>query len=162
MAGLLLFVHEEVVATLDWPRNVNVLSQLDIAVRAEDEEAAIAPGAQALRSEPVQPHIAEVALPRSIMSPKSWNGVVLVADVAPPAMPTTLRLRGPGIEQELIDLVRADVAQNAAVLLRVPEPIGASAPPPASPLFLEDLVRCDVEVWMTLPMAMTCTSSAKP
>ena len=57
-----------------------------------------------------------------------------------------LSLLRAGVEEELVDLVRADIAEDAAVLIGVPEPIRAvPVPPPASPCALDDLVRRDVD-----------------
>ena len=50
-----------------------------------------------------------------------------------------------GVVEELVHLVRTDVAENSAVLNRVPEPVGPAVRPPASPPCLNDLVRRDVD-----------------
>ena len=56
-----------------------------------------------------------------------------------------LRLCRSGVEQELIHLVRADVAQNPAVLIRIPEPGGPSPAATGVSCMLDDLMRRDVD-----------------
>ena len=51
----------------------------------------------------------------------------------------------PCVVQELVDLMRADVAQNTAVLLRMPEPLRPAAPATCITGFLHYLVRRDVD-----------------
>jgi hypothetical protein len=91
-----LVVHEvEVVARLV-ARDVDVLAQLDVALGAEDDGAAVAPGAEAVRREPVdadvvrravvadQRGLAEVLELRRVgIGVVADGGLVTVASVAP-------------------------------------------------------------------------------
>ena len=126
VAGLLLVHDEEVVALLA-DGDVGVLPHLDVAIGAEDEEASVAPGAEAVRREPVEPDIAEAAI-------AAQHHVAEVLEVRMLRMTHVgdlrlgdLGLGRAGVVEELIDLVRADVAEDAAVLHRVPEPVRPAA-----------------------------------
>src|SRR5699024_3715683 len=55
-AVLALAVDQDHLAAAVVGGDVHVLAQLDVALGAEDEGAAVAPGAQTLRSEPVHAH----------------------------------------------------------------------------------------------------------
>src|ERR1017187_2634093 len=122
VAGL-FGVHEvEVIAALVFGvGDVGVLADFDVAVGTEDEEAAVAPGAEARGREPVEAHVAEagVAAEHHVAEVLEF-GVIFVADVGDLGR-DDLRLSGAGVEEELIDLVGADVAENATVFLGVPE-----------------------------------------
>lgn len=107
-------------------RDVDVLAQFDGAVGAGDERAAVAPGAQRGGREPVDAEIhsrAVVADERAVAEVFELGmvRVIVVGDFA--------RLDGrvfaAGVGEELFDLVAADVAEDAAVLLVVVEPVGA-------------------------------------
>ncbi len=52
---------------------------------------------------------------------------------------------GAGVVEELVDLMGADVAEDAAVLYGVPEPVGAAAASASVAVALNDLVRGDVD-----------------
>ena len=90
------------------PAMSTYLAQLDVALGAEDREAAVAPGRQAVRREPVDPDVA-VAPSRcaasSRRSPRT-RGVLGCAKL-PTVLATTSASVGAGEEQELVDLVRA-------------------------------------------------------
>src|SRR5665647_165211 len=103
--------------------DVHVLPLLDEAFGTEDEHAAVAPHLQSVGGEPVAPEvaagarvghdrrIAEVVQPRMLR-------VGVVGDLAAHHRP----VRGAGVVQDLLDLVRTDVAQDAAVLVLLEEP----------------------------------------
>src|SRR5579875_3806383 len=147
-AGLLRVNDEEVVALLA-DGDVGVLAGLHVAVCAENEEAAVAPGAEAVWSEPVQPHI-----PEAVVAAQHHVAEVLEVRMFWVAYISHLRsddfrFGAACIEEELIELVRADVAKNAAVLHVIPEPIrpaaiGAGAAHGAAG-FLDDLVWGNVD-----------------
>src|SRR5665647_2683982 len=79
--------------------DVHVLPLLDEAFGTEDEHAAVAPHLQSVGGEPVAPEVAAGAR---------------VGHHRP--------VRGAGVVQDLLDLVRTDVAQDAAVLVLLEEP----------------------------------------
>src|SRR5208283_2643867 len=54
-------------------------------------------------------------------------------------------LPGAGVEQELVDLVRTDVAEDAAVLVGIPEPSGSGRAAAGVAMALNNLVGGDVD-----------------
>ena len=105
--------------------DVDILPELDRAFAAEDGQPAVAPCRQAVLREPVdadvaggalraQQHVAEILELRPVR-------MVEIGDVAR----RHFGLFAAGEEQELLDLVRADVAEDAAGALAAPEPVRA-------------------------------------
>ena len=152
VAGLLLIDQEQVAAALA-PGDVHVLADLDEAVGAEDGQAPVAPRAQALWREPVDADVAGAAVAADHAVAEVLEaglvGVVQVADLRG----DDLRLGGSGEEQELVELVRGDVGEDAAVLFLDVEPVGPPGPPWISRWGPRPTV------WITLPIAPACTSS---
>src|ERR1035441_7232644 len=58
----LLAVDDEEIVPLALDYHIGVLADFDVAIGAEDEERAVAPGSQAVGSEPVEAHVAEAAV----------------------------------------------------------------------------------------------------
>ena len=104
--------------------DVDIFAQLDGALRAGDEQTAVAPGRQAVRREPVnadiaarvfraQPHFAEVLQARRL-------GIAAVGD----ARGDNLGVVGACKKQKLLALVRADVGEDAAIFVALEKPVG--------------------------------------
>src|SRR5258706_2679832 len=102
--------------------NINVLSQFDVTLGPEDRQSHIAPHAQPSRGEPVDTHIARSAIAAHDKVAKVIeSGMLRVVNVS--------CLRGDhfgpgrtGEEQELVRLMRADIAEDAAILITIVEP----------------------------------------
>ena len=54
-------------------------------------------------------------------------------------------MSGASVEEKLVDLVGADIAEDAAVLIRVPEPFRPARAAASIAMTLDDLVGCDVD-----------------
>ncbi len=109
------------------PSDIEVLSELDRALGADDKRPAVAPAAQAVRREPIDPHIAQ--RPRggreAGLAEVLQLRLVRVVEVAD----CRVRHRGvlrSAVREELLVLVAAEVAQDPPVLLALEEP-GRSA-----------------------------------
>ena len=128
--------QEQVV--LAWPAgDIDIFAQFDGAFGADQEQAAVAPGGQLVGREPVdadiaggtvggQHHLAEVLQFGRV-------GIVEIGDLAR----YHFCLGAAGEEQELLDLMRADVAQDAAVAGLLIEPV--------RPLVVADAVRSETD-----------------
>src|SRR6185312_4222352 len=102
--------------------NIGILSNFDIPVSAENEEASVAPGSQAVWREPIQAHVAQAAIASKYHVAEVLETRILrVADICHLRF-HHLGLLGTRVIKELVCLVRADVAQDAAVLIRIVEP----------------------------------------
>ena len=106
------------------PGNVGVLAQFDVALGSQNEQAPIAPRAQAFGSEPVHADVTEsaVAVQHHVAEILKFR-VVLVIHVGH-LRRRHVRHGRPGVVDELVSLVRAYVAEDAAVARRIPKPIG--------------------------------------
>src|SRR5580698_656287 len=96
--------------------DVGVLAHLNVPLRAENEEPSIAPGSQPIRSEPVQPDIAE-----ALVAAQHHVAEVLEARMLRMRDVRDLRLYNFGLRrscvvEKLVYLMRADIAQDAAIL----------------------------------------------
>src|ERR1700692_298042 len=122
---LFLVNHKQMVTT-GFSANIDVLSQLDVAVGPEDEEPAIAPDTQPVGRKPIHAHIAGSAV--SVDHHVSeilefWvGGVVHIGDLRS----RYLSAGRSGVVDKLVCLVRTDIAENSAVLSRIPKPVRAS------------------------------------
>src|SRR6266567_981386 len=119
-----LVIDEKQVVALLLDCNIDVLAHLDVAVGPKDEEPPIAPRSQSVGSEPVQAHVTESAI-------VAQHHVTEVLEARIIGMPDVRNLRldyfgafGASVVEELVYLVRANVAQDAAILVGVPEPVG--------------------------------------
>ena len=120
----LVVVDEEQIVPLVVDGDVGVFADLDVSIGAQNEEPAIAPCSQAVGRKPVEPHIAE-----SAVAAQHHVAEILKSRTVRMAHIGDLRLRHFGllrsrVEEKLVHLVRADVAQNSAVLVGIPEPLG--------------------------------------
>jgi len=119
--GFILIDNKEIVALLAYG-NIRVFAEFDIALSAENEEPSIAPCAEAVRSEPIEAHVTEAVV-------AAQHHVAKVLKLRMAGM-TDIRYLGCDdfclsracVIQELIDLVRANVAENTAELDVFPEP----------------------------------------
>ena len=114
----LILVHQEYMSAALACADVDVLALLDVSLCAEDEHTAVAPGAKTVRREPVNAEVTgrtvvryEVAVAEVIQS-----RVVRMVVVGDLAVDDRGILRA-CVEQELLNLMAADVAQDSAVLL---------------------------------------------
>src|SRR4051794_34792368 len=113
VACLLLIDDEQMVAA-GTAADVDILSQLDVALGAEDRQPSVAPRRQAVGSEPVQPDVARAAVAAEHHVAEVLElGPVLVRHVAG-LRRDDVGLRRARVEEELIDLVRPDVDENPA------------------------------------------------
>ncbi len=118
----LLLVHQEQVIAAGPPGNVNVLADLDVAFGAKNRQSHVTPGSQSVGSEPVDADVAGPAIAAQhyvaeIVEPRVLR-VVNVTDLRG----NHVSLSRAGEEQELVDLVRTNVADDATVALVVEEP----------------------------------------
>src|ERR1700677_2786127 len=106
--------------------DINIFAQLNISLGSQDKEPAIAPGAQTIWGEPVhadisrtavavQHHVAEVLKP-------GMGGMIHIGDLGSGHL-CSGRIR---VVDELIGLMRSNIAENAAVLEGIPEPAWTS------------------------------------
>ena len=120
-----LLIDDKQMVAAGTARDVDVLPQFDVALGAENRQPSIAPCRQAVGGEPVQPDVtgAAVAAEHHVAEVLEL-GLVLVRHVAG-LRRDDVGLRRARVEEELIDLVRADVDEDPAVARLVPEPLGA-------------------------------------
>ena len=104
--------------------DVQVLAQLDVAVGAENEGAAVSPVRQPVRGEPVDPEVARSAViaGQRHVAKVVELGVIGVVVVGNLAADNFCVLRS-GVVENLLDLVAADIAEDAAVLGAAVEPV---------------------------------------
>src|SRR6478735_6890522 len=117
-------VHEiDMIAGL-FPADIDVLAQLDVALLTENDHAAVTPGAEALRREPVDADVIRrtVVAEQVGLAEILEVGLVLVCVVADRGVHDR-GVGGAGIGEKLLELVRADVAQDAAELVLLVEPV---------------------------------------
>src|SRR5690606_15934906 len=122
---LAFVVHQiDVVAGL-LPADIDILAQLDVALGAENRHAAVAPGAQPGRRQPVHADVVagavvadEVGLAEILQL-----GVFRAVEVGRGGIGHG-RVGRAGEGQELLELMAADVAEDAAVLLLLEKPVG--------------------------------------
>ena len=104
------------------PLDVDVFADLDRALGAQHDQPSVAPGRQAVRGEPVHPHIAPGTLAAQHDLTKIFEaGRRQFGETAGRAA-DHLGVFRPGENQELVDLVGADVAQDAAMRVLLEEP----------------------------------------
>jgi xylonate dehydratase len=115
-------IREEHVVSRCAPSQIDVLANLDVALSAEDGETGVAPRRETGWREPVDAEVSRsaVALHHRVAEifELSVFGVLEVADLRGNDFRAG-RLRE---EQELVELVRSDVAEDPAVPRRIPEP----------------------------------------
>ncbi len=102
--------------------DVDVLADLDEAVGAEDRQPAVAPGREAVGREPVDAHVSGAAIAAQHHVAEVLEPRVLRVIEVPDLRGHDVGARRAGEEEELIGLVRADVAEDAAVALALEEP----------------------------------------
>ena len=116
--------HDHVVPILAGS-HIDVLAQLDVPLGPDQEEAAVPPGSQPIGSEPIEAEVtgdsgiggqAGIAV---ILQPR----ILWVMEVGDPARHHRC-VRGAAEVEHLLDLVGADVRDDAAVPLAVEEPSG--------------------------------------
>ena len=123
MYRLLSIGHVELVATIQ-PGDVNILPNFYESFRTQDRQPAISPGLQPVRREPVDPQITCPAIPLHHHIPEILKLRILwmmhVAD-----------LRGHHLGfcrsremQELVQLMRSDIRDDAAKVFLVKKPFG--------------------------------------
>src|SRR5262245_15295023 len=119
--GGLAVDHEQVVSART-PGDIHVLPELDVALGAEDDEAAISPRAEPVRGVPVHPDVARPAV-------AAQHDLAEVLELRPVReLPVGdlggyhFRLGGAREEEELIRLVRGDVGEDSPVLRPLEEP----------------------------------------
>src|SRR5207244_3041144 len=102
-----------------------VFSQLDVALRAEDDGATVAPGAQAIRREPVDANVVRgtVIAQQRRLAEVLELGLVGIRVVANRRL-RDRRVRRAGVGEELLELVAADVAEDAAEFRFLEKPGG--------------------------------------
>ena len=121
MAGAGVIDQKQVVGAGP-PLDVDVFSKFDRAFGTQHDQAAVAPGRQAVRGEPVHPHIAPGTLAAQHDFAKIFEaGRRQFGETAGRAADHFGVFR-PGENQKLVDLVGADVAQDAAMRVRFEEP----------------------------------------
>src|SRR5262245_20341883 len=109
----LLPVHEEEMVSAGSAADVDVLSQLDVSVGAEDGQPTVAPRAKAVRREPVDANVARTAV-------AAQHHVAEVLQLGGLGMREISNLRGDnsgqggaGEEEKLVGLMRADIREDA-------------------------------------------------
>src|SRR5215471_14827538 len=108
--------------------NVDVFSQLDVAVGSEDGQPPVTPIRQPIGRIPVDPCIAAAAVaPQQHLAEILEVGIAAVGEVADRSA-HDLRVLGAGKGEELIDLMAADIAQDSAILVAPEEPGWAQVP----------------------------------
>src|SRR5215469_7298511 len=141
----LLSIYQEKVVALVLHGHIGVLANLDISVSAQDEEAAVAPRPQPIGREPIQTNVAKTTISaQNHVAEILKTRIIRVPDIGDLRLHNLCLCRS-SVEKELIDLVRANVAEDSAVLVRVPEPVGPARAAAGDPAVLEDLVRRDVD-----------------
>src|SRR5262249_17450497 len=127
IASLFIVDEKEMIPAGAIAAEVGVLADFDEAFRPEDRQAAVAPGVQRVRREPVHAYVARSAVAAQHHIAEIFEfrilRVIHVADLRG----DYFGLRGVGEEEKLIELVRSDVADNAAEIFSVPEPGRARA-----------------------------------
>src|ERR1700749_1771373 len=107
-------------------RNIDVLPQLDITVCSQNKEAPVTPDAQPVGGKPIHAHIAgsAVSVNHHVAEILKFGvgGVVPFGDLRSRPLGGSRS----GVIDELIRLVGTDIAENSAVLSRIPKPVGAS------------------------------------
>ncbi len=116
-------IDEEEVVAAGPAGDVDVLAQLDVALGAEDRQPPVAPHAQALRREPVDADVAGAAVAAQQHFAEVFELRRVRVGVVGDVRGHDLGARRAGEVQELVALVRGDVAQDAAVALALEEPV---------------------------------------
>ncbi len=120
-----LVVHEIDMIAFAFSRHIEVFSQFDIAIAAQHDGASIAPGAQPGGREPIH---AEVMRRAGVGQQGGVTKILEVGELAAVVIGHLavqhLGILGPGIEKKLLDLVAADVAQDAAGFFLLKKPGG--------------------------------------
>ena len=116
-----LLVDEDQVVPAWLSGHIDVFPELDVALGTEDREASVAPDAKALRREPVDPDIAGRPRRTDVEVADVLKARILGVGAVGDGRRDDLGVERVGEEQELLDLVAADVAEDAAVLLALEE-----------------------------------------
>src|ERR1035437_3066732 len=124
----LFAVDNKKIVALFLHAHIGVFANLDIPVSSQYAKAPITPCSQAIWSKPVQTHVAKSAI-------TAQYHVAKVLKFRPVWMAHVRNLRFHNfglfrarVEEELIYLMRTNVAQNSTVLVRVPEPLWPTRP----------------------------------
>ena len=111
-----LAVDQKQVVGAGAPGDIDVFAQLDVALGAEDRAAPVTPRGQAVGRVPVDADVAVAAVAaQQDLAEVLELGLVRIGVVGDRAR-DDLGVVGAGEVEELIDLVRADVGQDAAAL----------------------------------------------
>ncbi len=104
--------------------DIHILANLDEAFGAQNRQAAIAPAFQAVGREPVHAHVAHTAV-------AAHHNVAKILQIGILRIPHVTHLRShdmglgtPRKKQELVELVRTDVGDDAAVVAHLEKPFG--------------------------------------
>ena len=103
--------------------NINVLAQLDVTIRSQDEEPPIAPHAQSIRRKPIHANVARSAVTMHhhvaeiLKFRVRW--MIHIRDLCC----RHLSLGRAGVVNELVCLVGTDIAKNPAILSGIPKPV---------------------------------------
>jgi hypothetical protein len=108
--------------------DVGVLAELEVPFGAEDEGASVAPGAEGVGGEPVDPAVAGGAVgEHDVDVAEVLQARVVLVRVVGDAGRGDRRVVAAAVEEHLLELVAADVAEDAAVGVPVEEPVGSGA-----------------------------------
>ncbi len=137
---LAVAVYEVEVVAVWLAGDVDVFAELDVAFGAEDEGASVAPCAEAVGGEPIDAEMVGGAVIReeggfAIVFELGVLGVAVIGGEGV----GDAGILGAAVEEELLDLVAADVAEDAAVLGALEEPLGATGGAQAVGAEAEDL-----------------------
>src|ERR1700734_3138703 len=127
ITSLLSIDNKEVVSRL-LNRNIGIFSELDVALRSENEEPPIAPRAQSVGSKPVQANVSQAAVAAQHHIAEILEaGAIRMVDVGNLGS-DHFGLGRSGVIEKLIDLMRPNVAQDSAVQVGIPEPFRTPCP----------------------------------
>src|SRR5262249_47789090 len=127
VAGLLT-VHQEQMVGAGAAGNVDVFAQLNIALGAENCQSTIAPVGKSVRCVPVDAHVAlGVSAAQQYVAIGIQARVIWIGEVANRRSDDVCV--GRACEREmLLDLVTADIAQNATIPITLKEPSWTQVP----------------------------------
>src|SRR6476620_12051744 len=104
-------------------RDINVLTNLDVTIGAQNCQPPISPRGQAIGSEPVIANVSRATVAtQDHISEVFEIGMLRIMHITGLRC-HDVRLCRAGEKQELISLVRADITKNSPVAFLVPEPI---------------------------------------
>src|SRR5205823_8641251 len=104
------------------PADVDVLAQLYVAVGPENREAAVAERGKRIGREPIDANVAAASVAAQHHIAEIFQaGILRVAQVAD-LRSDDIGTRGAGEEQERVEIVRREIAQDSTVALALEEP----------------------------------------